>query len=113
MFLPAGEAPETKMVKPLAAAVKLAGKRCLIMDDDELVSNLLTQMLTKMGAEAEIAPDGETALEAYCRARESGKPFSVVFADLKVPGGMGGKEMTERLKNRSQSASHRFKRLFQ
>lgn len=41
--------------------------------------------------------DGQAAIEKYKKALQN-KPFQVVIMDLTVPGGMGGKEAIEKLK---------------
>ena len=91
IYLPASEAqlsPET------AAAPEMpkGSGRILIMDDDEVVRQVGTEMLILLGYEVIESRDGEEALEKYRQALLSGTPFDVVILDLTVPGGMGGKE---------------------
>ena len=71
--------------------------RILIMDDEPLIRNVASGILTALGYEADLAADGEEALEIYRQAGEKGKPFAAVVMDLTVPGGMGGKEAVKRL----------------
>jgi PAS domain S-box-containing protein len=72
--------------------------RVLIMDDDEIVSTVAEDILGVLGYESECARDGNEAIEKYQSALELGKPFSLVIMDLTIPGGMGGKETIERLR---------------
>ncbi len=67
------------------------------MDDDESIRKLAASLLEALGYEVHVAGDGAEALAVYRQARESGFPFDVVVADLTVPGGMGGREMVEKL----------------
>jgi len=99
LYLPSytGRPPESAATKPTEGC--LSGKRFLIMDDEEYVFKVLSRMLTAYGASAEHCMDGERGLAAWRRAREAGKPFDLVFADLTIPGGMGGVEMAKRMKD--------------
>ena len=53
--------------------------------------------LTDAGYEVEFTVDGAEAIERYEDAKKSGKPFAAVILDLTVPGGMGGREVIEKL----------------
>lgn len=77
-------------------AIKGSG-RILLMDDDEVVRQVGTQMLTLLGYEVTESCDGEEALLKYQDAITSGNPFDVVILDLTIPGKMGGKETISRL----------------
>jgi PAS domain S-box-containing protein len=74
-----------------------AGRRVLVMDDEEMVRSLALQMLSALGYRAAGAPDGGAALDLYRAAVEEGSPYDAVILDLTVPGGMGGKETMARL----------------
>jgi CheY-like chemotaxis protein len=45
-----------------------------------------------MNCECGFAENGQAALELYKKAMEKGHPYDLVFMDLTIPGGMGGKE---------------------
>jgi len=98
LYLPsfAGRPPESVTTMP--AGIDLSGRRFLIMDDEEYVFKVLARMLAAYGASAERCVDGEEGLAAWRRARETGRPFDLVFADLTIPGGMGGVEMAKKMK---------------
>ena len=72
--------------------------RILVMDDEEMVRDISVQFLAHLGYEAEAVPDGESAVEMYRQAMTSDSPFHLVIMDLTIPGGMGGKEAIEKLK---------------
>lgn len=72
--------------------------RILVMDDEEIVRMVATEMLSTLGHEVAVAKDGAEAIELYIRAKASGLPFDAVIMDLTIPGGMGGKEAIGRLK---------------
>jgi len=66
--------------------------RILVMDDEEIIQDVLSNMLDFLGYEVDIAADGATALEKYKQALQSGNSFDLVIMDLTIPGGLGGKE---------------------
>ncbi|MCD6580802.1 MAG: PAS domain S-box protein [Desulfuromusa sp.] len=66
--------------------------KVLLMDDEEIIRSLTTQMLTILGCTAEATTDGEEAIKMYRQAMEAGSPFDLVILDLTIPGGMGGKD---------------------
>ena len=74
------------------AALPTGSGKVLIMDDEPSVSRVLKRMLERMGYQAEVAEDGQAALDAYKAALKTGKPYDAVIMDLTIPGGMGGKE---------------------
>lgn len=66
--------------------------KVLVMDDEEIVRDVLTEMLSRLGYQVSSSRDGAEAIEACKEAEEAGKPFDIAILDLTVPGGMGGKE---------------------
>jgi CheY-like chemotaxis protein len=72
--------------------------KILVMDDEDFIRKVAIQMLSKMGYEVSVAKDGSEAIEIYRQAQQSEEPFDAVIMDLTVPGGMGGKEAIQKLK---------------
>jgi PAS domain S-box-containing protein len=72
--------------------------RILVMDDEEALLILLTQILEWLGYEVECVRDGLEAIELYQKAKDSGRHFDIVLLDLTIPGGTGGKEVAARLR---------------
>ena len=66
--------------------------KILVMDDEEIIQDVLSNMLDFLGYEVQVAAEGSQAVQMYREAMESGNPFDAVIMDLTVPGGMGGKE---------------------
>ena len=85
---PAGKEKET---------IFLGSGRVLVMDDEELVRDVASEMLKLLGYEAEFATEGREAVDMYAAALAQGRPFDLVILDLTVPGGMGGKETMKKL----------------
>ena len=65
-------------------------QRVLVMDDEEMLRDVSSAMLTKLGYEVKVAIDGVEAIEMYKQARESGEPYDAVILDLTNNVGMGG-----------------------
>ncbi|MBI9075043.1 MAG: response regulator [Desulfatibacillum sp.] len=74
-----------------------AKQRILIMDDDEAVCEIASQMLKFIGFEAAVSMDGDEAISMYQEARNQGQPFAAVILDLTVPDGPGAEETVKRL----------------
>ncbi|MBL0713133.1 MAG: response regulator, partial [Desulfosarcina sp.] len=72
--------------------------RILLMDDEDFIRTLATDMLTTLGYTVSTARDGAQVVDLYHQARASGQPFDAVILDLTVPGGMGGKETVSALR---------------
>ena len=82
-----------------------ARARILVVDDDAIVAESLTEFLRTEGHDAASAPDGPTALKALAeaesasigRTEESGtRPFALVIADVALPG-MSGLDLLRRV----------------
>ncbi len=86
------------------AAVELTaehrGGSILVMDDDQMVRDIASLMLTHLGYEVTLCAGGYEAIELYTASVESGAPFSLVIMDLTIPGGLGGKQAAERILSR-------------
>jgi PAS domain S-box-containing protein len=81
---------------PLGGSAAMNG-RVLLMDDEEGIRAMASQLLMRIGFEVEATPDGASAVDAYRKAMEEGRPFALVIMDLTVPGGMGGLECMREL----------------
>jgi two-component system, cell cycle sensor histidine kinase and response regulator CckA len=101
LWLPAAS-PESKGTGQEAGAAPSprgrAGRRALVMDDEEMIRKLAREMLEAVEWRAETAPDGKAALDLYRRARVAGDPFDLVILDLTIPGGMGGRAVIDILR---------------
>ena len=99
IYLPAlfeSTPPENEKARP--PELLRGNSRILIMDDEETVRKALLRSSRHLGYEAEVAHNGEQALELYKTAFEQGEPFSLVLLDLTVPGGMGGLQTLTQLR---------------
>jgi CheY-like chemotaxis protein len=72
--------------------------RVLLMDDEAFIRDLADEMLSLLGYEVILAKDGAEAIELYKSAFHSSRPIDAVIMDLTVPGGMGGSEAVQKLR---------------
>ncbi len=73
--------------------------RILLMDDEEMICEVVSEMLEMLGYEVVAVEDGEAMLETYKAALRDGTKFHAVLMDLSIPGGMGGREAIKHLRN--------------
>jgi signal transduction histidine kinase/CheY-like chemotaxis protein len=97
IWLPAAQGAPAAAVHTSELPTKLSG-RVLVMDDDEAIRQSATALLRRMGLEASAVRDGAEVLREYPAAQAAGRPFDLVILDLTVPGGMGGRETIEKLR---------------
>ncbi len=71
--------------------------RVLVLDDEEIIRVIVGSMLREIGYEPSFAEDGETAIQIYGEAKDTGHPFDLVLLDLTIKGGMGGMECMRNL----------------
>ena len=105
IYLPAAEEkgePETvkqerEDITPSTSSDQTTIKRILVMDDEEMLRNLAQRMLERLGHEMETVKDGDEAIEAYKKQKDSVEPFDAVILDLTIKGGMGGEQTIREL----------------
>jgi PAS domain S-box-containing protein len=100
IFLPASETistnEESQKVNYVRRECNVNG-RVLLMDDQDVVIDIASEMLRVLGYEVGISRDGAEALEAYRESMLQDRRYDVVIMDLTIPQGMGGKEAVKRL----------------
>lgn len=96
VYLPVSGRNMAETVEPVDNR-QVHGGKVLVMDDQENIRALLGKMLSLMNCRCEFAEDGSKAIELYIKAMERKDPFNLVFLDLTIPGGLGGKDTIEAL----------------
>ncbi len=96
IYLPAAQ--ETTMVPEDSLSTMPGEGRVLVMDDEESIRLLVGEMLRHLGYEVQCVAEGKEALERYQEAYHTHQPFNAVILDLTVPGGLGGKDTVEQLR---------------
>lgn len=97
IFLPASEEGGRLPQEPRPEIWVPGGQaaRIMIMDDDPMVGQIAEKMLTYLGYEVLLVPDGDRALARYQQAMDEGDAFDLVIMDLTIPGGMGGQQAVQ------------------
>ncbi len=72
--------------------------KVLVMDDEEILRDFVGELLEVLGYKVYFACDGTETIDLYLKAKEIGDPFDCVLMDLTIPGGMGGKETIQKLR---------------
>ena len=100
IWLPAARESVRPAADPLLPVAGQAegNARVLVMDDEPVIRQVLSEMLGHLGYQVVVTEDGAEAVDRYREAKEAGTPFDVVITDLSVPGGMGGREAMTRLR---------------
>ncbi len=73
------------------------GGSILVMDDEKMIRDIASQMLSFLGYEVTTCADGKEAIELYQTSLQSQKTYAAVIMDLTIPGGLGGKEAAEHI----------------
>jgi PAS domain S-box-containing protein len=96
IYLPAvvAAAKKTEVTKDQQAQ----GPRILLMDDDIGVVQVTSNYLRSSGYRIDSTLDGDATILAFQEARSAGDPYVLVILDLTIPGGMGGKDVVNILK---------------
>ena len=79
--------------------VQLAGKRILIIDDQELNRQILSEQVSAWGMKVAVAGSGQAALEIIDRQLRRGEAFDIVLQDFQMPG-LYGVELSRKIRDR-------------
>ena len=99
-YLPTTKAEVTELTETSAGAPSpYENQRILVMDDEEGIRDLTSQLLISLGYHVTAVANGMEAVKAYQDAMERGKNFHAVILDATIRGGMGGLATIERLRS--------------
>ncbi|MBI3595507.1 MAG: response regulator [Nitrospirae bacterium] len=96
-FIPAVIRRSSTLVKEKNTLIKGQG-RVLVIDDQENVLQVASEMLKHLGYDSEIARTGTEGLIKTKRAKELDRSFELIITELNLPGEMTGIEMLEKAK---------------
>ncbi len=91
VYLPASEKQKSEKSNKKDSIKPLNGK-VLLMDDEEVIREVGTEILKSFGLKVKTAKDGQEAIQIFQDALQKNDRFDLVILDLTVPGGKGGKE---------------------
>jgi two-component system cell cycle sensor histidine kinase/response regulator CckA len=98
IYLPSSGAKIETAAFDIKLDVQFEKGRVLIMDDEEVVTDIAGRMLKYMGyTDIIYAANGDEAINLYQESMKGGIPFSVVILDLTIPGGKGGTDTIKEL----------------
>jgi len=94
------EKKRPRQAKPAGKPEKVIGGKILVVDDEPVVRQLLSQVLTEDGHEVETTDDGKDALN-----RIKGNKYNLILLDMKLPG-ISGSELYECILKSDESLAH-------
>ncbi len=65
-------------------------KRVLVLDDEEMILDLVTDIFQLIGFEVVPVTNAKAAIEEFQKAKGEGQPFDLVLFDMTLPGDMDG-----------------------
>jgi signal transduction histidine kinase/ActR/RegA family two-component response regulator len=104
VYLPAVEGALSKLSRRSSELMSGSGK-VLLMDDEQIIRAVGSEMLQILGYEVVCARDGTEAVDLYRQAFEKGHTFDAVILDLTIPGGMGGKDAVSKILSLNPTAA--------
>lgn len=78
---------------------ELSNRTILVLDDDEDIQALYEINFQKLGCHLISAFNGEEAIYLYKDALETDSPVDIMIVDISIPGGMGGIDVTNEVRN--------------
>jgi signal transduction histidine kinase len=100
LYLPKAQQESDNETRAIQAPDLPAGsERILVVEDDESVLGVTSEMLTDLGYRVSIARSGTEAM----RILESGEEFELLFSDIVMPLGMNGVELARESKRLKSS----------
>jgi signal transduction histidine kinase/CheY-like chemotaxis protein len=95
LFLPAAAATETETERELGGPPPRGNETILVVEDDEAVRELITEVLQPLGYRILSTASGEEAL----KASDAAGPIELLLTDVVMPG-MNGKQLAEIMRTR-------------
>jgi PAS domain S-box-containing protein len=92
LYLPPGRG-QVEAAPAAASSLSLGNETVLVVEDDALVRNFVTAQLQSLGYRTVAAANGPAALNLI----EGGQAFDLLFTDVIMPGGMSGRELSEKV----------------
>lgn len=84
---------------PVPEPVQQQKHTILVIDDEEDILELFRVNLSKLGYAVKGAENADEAITLYHEAMQKNLPIAAVIVDLSLPGGMGGDEIKNKIKD--------------
>ncbi len=97
IFLPVSNELESAVAEVSVVSHRGCG-RILVMDDEEIMLSVISDMLTELGYSVVTMRDGIGVIDYFIQERKLLHEFSAMIFDLTVPGGVGGIEVIEEMR---------------
>ncbi|HKB91341.1 MAG TPA: PAS domain S-box protein, partial [Opitutaceae bacterium] len=97
IWLPAVRAMQLELHESVTSTKMLRG-RVLFMDDEESIRLMARDLLTQLGLEVDLAASGGDAIDRFVQSMQASRVYDVVVMDLTVPGGMGGYDALQKIR---------------
>jgi CheY-like chemotaxis protein len=81
-----------------ASAEDIGKIRVLWLDDEPFITKMAESILSSFGYQVTSTTSSKTALEFFRESVEEGRAFDIVVLDLKIKGGLGGKEVIRQMR---------------
>jgi signal transduction histidine kinase len=96
IYLPESGPPKsTPVLRPPDTAANGRGETLLVVDDEPALLTITARSLSRLGYRVLLAADARQALEVW---EQQAQDIDLMLTDVRMPGGMSGKELAERLR---------------
>ncbi len=96
IYLPASKEKEV-MPRTSYETVLTGSGRVLLMDDEAEIRKSTAKILSYIGYDVSLARNAKEAIDMFLAVHGSENCFDIVLLDLTIPGGIGGREVIEKL----------------
>ncbi len=97
IYLPASVSADAPLAHERGTSMTTRALRIIVMDDEEILRITTKAQLTQLGHEVILTRDGTETINKYKELQELGNPVDLLFMDLTIPGGMGGKKAVQEI----------------
>ncbi len=73
-------------------------KRVLVLDDEEMILQLVTDIFNLMNFDVTAVTSAEEAISAFEEASRQGRPFDLCLFDMTLPGNMNGADVLRQIR---------------